>query len=341
MTAADEARILDPRPPLDAPTRERAAVTASVVICVYTEQRWPQLCAAIDSACAQQPAPPVDVLVVVDHNEALLARLRARHQDDPLVRVLPNAHAKGLSGGRNTGAEAAHGEVVAFLDDDATAEPDWLSVLTSGYDDPSVMGVGGRTLPVWASGRRPGWYPEEFDWVHGASYRGMPVGRARVRNVLGGNASFRRSAFAVTGGFPSGIGRGAGTTGAAPGGGEETELCIRIQQARPDASFRYDDRAVIHHHVPPERERFRYLCRRCWAEGLSKAQVTAQVGATDGLATERAYVRRVLPAGVARGLRDVLRGQPDGLGRAGAITAGLLITACGYAAGLRARRHAS
>ncbi|MEZ0064844.1 glycosyltransferase involved in cell wall biosynthesis [Streptacidiphilus sp. MAP12-20] len=313
-------------------------LAASVVICVYTELRWPQLCAAIDSACKQSLAP-LDVLVVVDHNEPLLARLRERHDGDPLVRVLTNAHGKGLSGGRNTGADAARGEVVAFLDDDATAEPDWLAVLVSGYADPAVMGIGGRTLPVWASGRRPAWYPEEFDWVHGASYRGMPVGQGRVRNVLGGNASFRRSAFAIAGGFPDGIGRGVGGgRGAGAGGGEETELCIRIQQARPDAEFRHDDRAVIHHQVTAERERFRYLCRRSWAEGLSKARVTERVGAGDGLATERAYVLRVLPAGIARGLGDTLRGRPSGLGRAGAITAGALITAAGYAAGLRRRR---
>ncbi|WP_042413739.1 glycosyltransferase family 2 protein [Streptacidiphilus anmyonensis] len=322
------------------PRRPAAAHTASVVICVYTEDRWQQLCAAVDSACGQT-LTPLDVLVVVDHNADLLARLRERHRGDPLVRVLPNAHGKGLSGGRNTGAQQARGEIVAFLDDDAMAEPDWLAVLTAGYDDPEVMGVGGRTLPVWASGRRPGWYPEEFDWVHGASYRGMPVGQARVRNVLGGNASFRRSAFAVAGGFPAGIGRGVGGgTGAGAGGGEETELCIRIQQARPEARFCYDDRAVIHHQVSHERERFRYLCRRSWAEGLSKARVTERVGAADGLATERAYVRRVLPAGIVRGLVDALRGRPEGLGRAAAIGAGALITAAGYAEGLRRRRAA-
>jgi GT2 family glycosyltransferase len=320
------------------PLRPAATRTASVVICVYTEDRWSQLCAAVDSAC-RQTLVPLDVLMVVDHNERLLARLRERHRGDPLVRVVPNAHGKGLSGGRNTGARQARGEIVAFLDDDAMAEPDWLAVLAAGYDDPAVMGVGGRTLPVWASGRRPGWYPEEFDWVHGASYRGMPVGQARVRNVLGGNASFRRSAFAIAGGFPDGIGRGVGgSTGAGAGGGEETELCIRIQQASPEAQFRYDDRAVIHHQVSHERERFRYLCRRSWAEGLSKARVTARVGSADGLATERAYVLRVLPAGVARGLADAVRGRADGLGRAAAIGAGALITAAGYVEGLRRRR---
>ena len=71
---------------------------------------------------------------------------------------------------------------------------------------------------------------------------------------------------------------------------------------------------------------------RCYAEGLSKAQVTASVGAADGLATERRYTTRVLP-GVARGVAEAVQGDQAGLGRAGAIVAGVTATAAGYAAG--------
>ncbi|MEY9968247.1 GT2 family glycosyltransferase [Streptacidiphilus sp. MAP12-16] len=314
---------------------DRSRIAVSVVICVYTEERWDSLLAAVDSAL-RQDLPPVDVLVVVDHNQVLLDRLVDRFASTPDVTVLANAGTRGLSGGRNTGVAAARGEIVAFLDDDAVAQPDWLSWNADGYADPAVMGVGGLTLPVWASGRRPRWYPEEFDWVHGATYRGMPTGRARVRNVLGGNASFRRRAFDVAGGFDAGIGRGAdaGRPGESkPLGGEETELCIRIQQADPEAVFLFDDRSVIHHQVPRQRERFGYFRTRCWAEGLSKAQVAGSVGAGDGLSSERRYVTRTLPSGIARGLVRAVRGDLAGLGSAGAITVGGLVTAAGYAVG--------
>ena len=85
---------------------------------------------------------------------------------------------------------------------------------------------------------------------------------------------------------------------------------------------------------PGERCRFRYFRSRCYAEGLSKAQVTASVGAGDGLATERRYTTRVLPAGVARGVAEALQGDRAGLGRAGAIVAGVTATVAGYAVGL-------
>ncbi|MEU7325718.1 glycosyltransferase family 2 protein [Streptomyces griseoviridis] len=314
----------------------------SVVICVYTEDRWEDILAAVSSVRAQSRQAR-ETLLVVDHNQALLERLTKEYGNAPegpgAVRVLANAGPRGLSAGRNTGIAASHGEVIAFLDDDAVAERDWLRRLAEGYADPRVLAVGGRTVPVWASGRRPAWFPEEFDWVVGCTYRGLPPGRVRVRNVLGGNASFRRTAFDAAGGFATGIGRDGDRR---PLGGEETELCIRLGQLRPDAVLLIDDRAVIHHRVPAAREHFGYFRARTYAEGLSKALVTRSVGAGRGLESERRYTTRVLPAGVVRGLRDAVLARPGGAGRAGAIVAGVLTAAGGYLVGsVRARRDAT
>jgi hypothetical protein len=110
-------------------------------------------------------------------------------------------------------------------------------------------------------------------------------------------------------------------------------LCIRIRRACPASVLVFDDRAVVHHTVPSARCRFSYFRSRCFAEGLSKARVTAMAGAADALSVERGYVRSVLPRGVARGLTDALHGDLWGLCRAGAIVAGLAATAAGYAAG--------
>jgi glycosyltransferase involved in cell wall biosynthesis len=307
----------------------------SVVICVYTEDRWEDILAAVASVRTQS-YPARETLLVVDHNPALLDRLTKEYKEVEEVRVFANAGPRGLSAGRNTGIAASRGEVIAFLDDDAVAERDWLRHFAAAYDDPRVMAVGGRTVPIWASGRRPGWFPEEFDWVVGCTYKGIPSGLVRVRNVLGGNASFRRVAFDAAGGFATGIGRDGDKR---PLGCEETELCIRLSRARPDAVLLIDDRAVIHHRVPEAREDFGYFRTRAYAEGLSKALVARSVGADKGLESERRYATRVLPSGVVRGLRDAALARPGGAGRAGAIVAGVFTAAGGYVVGtLRARR---
>ena len=70
-------------------------------------------------------------------------------------------------------------------------------------------------------------------------------------------------------------------------------------------------------------------------EGRSKALVSALVGSSDALASERLYATRVLPVGVGRGVADViLRRNAGGLSRAGAIVLGLGFTTAGYARGL-------
>jgi hypothetical protein len=94
-----------------------------------------------------------------------------------------------------------------------------------------------------------------------------------------------------------------------------------------------DHRAVIWHSVSDSRCTVSYFMSRCFAEGISKAQVAASVGAGDGLSAERAYTTRTIPLGVLHGIKDALRGDVAGVGRAAAIITGLGMTAFGYLRG--------
>jgi glycosyltransferase involved in cell wall biosynthesis len=295
--------------------------TISVVICAFTRERLEVLTESVDSLRAQT-LPPHEVVLVIDHAPELLGEVRGLW---PGLKIVANREKQGLSGARNTGVAEASGEVVAFLDDDAIAAPDWLQRLASAYADPNVLGAGGTVRPRWVGGK-PGWFPPEFDWVVGCTHSGMPQELEPVRNLVGANMSFRREPLLEVGGFSHDLGR----VGTLPVGCEETDLSIRVHQRWPEAEILYDPAAEVEHVVPPARGKVRYFLDRCRAEGRSKAVLTGMVGSEDGLSSERSYVRRTLPLGFLRDLGDALRGDFGGVGRATMIVAGLAATSVDY-----------
>src|SRR5207247_1990160 len=220
-------------------------------------------------------------------------------RDLPGVVAVESRGGGALAGARNAGTAAARGDLVAFMDDDAEAHPDWVRTLAAGYAGPAILGVGGAIEPRWRA-RRPGWLPPELDWVVGCSYRGLPTSRLPVRNLIGCNMSFRRDVLRELGGFSIGLGR----VGTVPLGCEETELCIRARQRWPAGLLLYEPAARVSHRVGRERERWGYLASRCYAEGMSKARVSRAVGRQDALSSEWSYVRETLPRAFGRGLAD-------------------------------------
>jgi glucosyl-dolichyl phosphate glucuronosyltransferase len=173
--------------------------------------------------------------------------------------------------------------------------------------------------------------------VVGCSHRGLPRTAQPVRNLLGATMSFRATAFELAGEFREDLGR----IPEQPLGGEETEFCIRLTRVRPGAVIRFDPAAQVAHVLTRPRTRLGYFVRRCWAEGVSKAEVSRQAGPGAALSTEREYTTRVLPRAVARGLADGVRGDGWGLARAAAVLLGLTVTTAGYGAGVMRGRVGS
>jgi GT2 family glycosyltransferase len=303
------------------PVTPSAPLRTSAIICAYSDDRWELLKDCVASL-QQQAAPPHEIILVIDHNEQLAARAIEMFRG---TRVMRNAEQRGLSGARNSGLRAATGDVVVFLDDDARAAPEWLASIASAFSDAGVVGVGTNVVPRWETGAPP-WFPEEFSWVIGCSYRGLPREISRVRNPLGAAMAFRRDALERVGGFTRGIGR----IGTLPLGCEETEASIRVRR-QVGGNVLYLPDATVEHFIPVARTRWSYFVSRCWHEGISKGLIAAEVGRNDALASERTYVTTTLPKGISRGLKDALNGDPSGLARAIAIILGLVITISGYA----------
>jgi hypothetical protein len=294
-----------------------------VIIAAFTMERWDDIGEAVASVRAQT-VPVLETILVVDHNQALLDR--AQRELDGVI-VIPNVGSKGASGGRNSGVAASRAEVVAFLDDDAVASATWLESLLRHFVNPDVVGVGGRLVPLWASSR-PRWFPYEFDWAVGASYRGMPETATPVRNVWSGNMAIRRLAFDAVGGFRDDFGKVGGRSRP-----EDTDLCLRAAAAQHRGTWIYEPAGIAGHRVPLKRTTVGYFLQRCLNEGSGKAALAALNGASESTSAERQYTRRVLPEGMARGVRDAVRGDISGGLRSIAIAAGFSFAAAGFLAG--------
>jgi GT2 family glycosyltransferase len=306
------------------PTQHRQApLSADVVICAYTEDRWDMLCRAVTSVQAQSAAPR-SVLVCVDHNDVLyrrcLQRWDAGGQDgQPPVRVLRNRFGGRLGSARNTAVEQVTADVVAFLDDDAEAAPTWLETLLRVYeDDPAAMAVGGAPLPNHTVDR-PGWFPHEFDWVFGCHYRGLPEQLAPVRHLIGASMSVRTDALWSVGGFHSDK-------------HDDMDLSHRIAATYGAESVLYEPKAQIFHVVHPERLTWSYFWRRCYWINRGKVRAFADMGAAGNITAELQFARQ-MAARVASHLLRGLRGETDALRQAAAIVAGLGAAGAGHLRG--------
>lgn len=308
-----------------------SSLDVSVVICAYTEQRWDELLAAVKSV-QEQSVPAREIIVVIDNNPALLSRVREALPD---VIAAENSGGRGAGEARNRAVGLAAGSIIAFLDDDAVARPEWIERATSAFENPQVIGVGGTIEPIWEEGR-PLWMAEEFYWTLGCTYPGLPTEPAPIRNLIAANMFVRREAFLELGGFRAGFGK-TGTRS----GTEETDLCIRANQRWPESIWLHDPAVAVRHKVSGSRSRLSYFVSRCYDEGIAKASIVEFVGGRDGLAAERYYTARILPRGFARGVAAGLRGDVTGLARSASIVAGLTATVVGYLVGGVALRRES
>ncbi len=302
--------------------------TVSVITCTYTERRLPYIYDAVRSVlCQTQPAD--EILLIVDHNPDLFTRLntelggsvRVVHHDEGERGAIPAA---------NLGIGLARCDIVAFMDDDACASPDWLDRLLRHYRDDAVAASGGRLVSTWDNGR-PGWFPEELDWLVGGTYKGHPETRRQVRNLIMCNMSVRRDVFRSTGLFTTAFGRRKDW-----GTGTESEFFLRLKQQLPDAAIVYDPEAVVYHRVPDRRANLRYLVLRSYNEGFHKALIrdAFTAPAREVLSTESAYLRYAISSMAAKLTRFYRGGN---LGQATAMMTSVAATGAGYLAGMTRR----
>ncbi len=223
-----------------------------------------------------------EIVLVSDGNETVCEYMRDNYGDVDSVLVHCLDENVGLLGARNAGAEVANGDVVAFMDDDAIAEEEWVAQLAEVYETKDVPAAGGKMTPAWVAGK-PDFLPEEFYWLVGVTHRGFgpdgdPELAGEVRNTFGSNISFRREVFLDLGGFDTDIG---GRQGDANLQGGETELCARLREEYSYGVY-YNPQAEVAHKVFEYRTKLGWLLDRAFWQGYSKRGMETLVPESGG-----------------------------------------------------------
>lgn len=245
------------------------AVKITAVIC--THNRAAYLPGAIESLLDQSlPTSYYEILVIdncsTDDTPAIVQRYLAAAGDVTLRSA--RAEPLGLSHARNLAVQMAAGEIIAFLDDDGIADPDWLAALLATYSDfPDVWAVGGKVLPAW-EGERPSWLTDTLlPQLSMLDLGDTPHPLEKGEELFGTNCSFRRCAFDQLGLFRTDLGR----SGYQMLGSEETEFQIRI--LRQGKIVIYTPNAVVHHWVTSEHMQPRYFIALAYGKGRTRARV--------------------------------------------------------------------
>ncbi len=220
-----------------------------------------------------------EIIVVDDGSEDNSARI-AEAAGAHVIRQTPS---RGAAAARNAGMRAARAPLVAFIDDDCTAEPQWLSELIEPLSDPSVDGAGGRIVPHaddglvsrYIAARNP-WKPLPAALLESASrlYRLRLYLRGLFEDarddeaacdlfaVAGGNMAFRTTVLSALGGFDESYRVS-----------EETEFCRRLHSRSGGSRIVYRPSAKVHHRFHPS---LRGILRRARWYGEGNARFAAE-----------------------------------------------------------------
>jgi len=250
---------------------------------------------AVESALAQTHEP-IEVVLVIDGNPEVYEHAVEDFGDDDGVVIHDNDENRGISYSRTKGAELATGEIVAFIDDDGVAEPDWIAKHVETYEETDAVAVAGYVAPNWQT-EKPDFFPEEFYWLVGCTELGFAADGEEIRNGYGSNVSYRRDVFLDVGGYDVNTGRKGDRHIQA----HEAPVGIRIREEYGQGVVYVED-AVVHHTLFDYRGEFRWLVFRSFWQGFSKRVM--ELLYPGGQGNESAFLKdlfvRALPSRVKR-----------------------------------------
>lgn len=247
--------------------------TITVILCTYN--RCQSLSKALQSvAASEMPSSIVWEVLVVDNN----SHDQTREVVEDFARRNPGRFRylfelkPGKSHALNAAIREAHGNILAFIDDDVTVARNWLHNLTAALDGNAWAGAGGRILPEKAFSPPP-WLPLDGRNNMAGILALFDLGEEPIeldRPPFGTNMAFRKKMFEEHGGFRLDLGPRPGSELR----NEDTEFGRRLLAA--GERLRYEPSAIVYHRVPEERLRKEYFLNFCFDHGRALVRETGR-----------------------------------------------------------------
>jgi glycosyltransferase involved in cell wall biosynthesis len=254
-----------------------------ISVVIPTHNRSTRLGGAIRSVLEQDAAGIPFELLVVDNGSTDATRQTVEALAAAPLRYVFERQV-GLCHARNTGWRAAAGRYVAYLDDDALAEPGWLRAIADAFETAAGVGVvGGRVEPIWEAAR-PAWLSDEIalgltivDWARSPHI----ITDLRRQWLVGANMAVRAAVLREVGGFHPSLDR-VGSRMLSSGD-------VYLQKRAMARGYRclYVPAMAVRHAVPASRLAKGWFRRRYYSQGLSDAMMQL----LDGRSSARARVR--------------------------------------------------
>ncbi|MBQ9201247.1 MAG: glycosyltransferase family 2 protein [Bacteroidales bacterium] len=257
----------------------------SVIICTYNRDKY--IYRVLESLAQGNCDRSSYEIVVIDNNctDHTQDELQRFAQDFPDVCLRCFTETRqGLSHARNRGISEAQGDLLVYVDDDATVNGQYLQVYADFFEHhPEIDAAGGPIIPHYEDGAEPDWMTYFTRQLltgylyYGSEIREFPGGRYPG----GGNAAYRRKVFDQVGLYNPDLGR----KGQGLASGEEKDIFNKMKSA--GMKFMYLPGAVLYHSIPHYKLEKEYFDKLTRSMGQSEKARTLQISRSE-------YLKRIL-----------------------------------------------
>ena len=233
----------------------------SIIICTYNRAQF--LPEALNSLKEQTLDKSRFEVILINNNstDATEAISKKFEKHTPEINFQYHIESsQGLSFARNKGIEVAQGNIIAFIDDDAIAEPDYAeNILKTIEGNPEFTGFGGKVIPIYPDGKEPAWMSKYIQGVVSKVDYGEKTGPFdKKKYPVGCNMIFRREVFDELGAFNVNLKY------------RSDDKYIFLKLRNHNKKILYTPSVVVHHNIDASRLTHEFIVKLC-----------IQIGATE------------------------------------------------------------